>query len=158
MNGGEGRERGVGGGGRLPLACGNEKKTDTKERDVTTFSPPFPPNNGSPFSPIPVFASHSHLLPPSFTPPPPSLIPPSSLPHPPLIPPPLLSFPSSSVSPFRSVICIAASGRLFERFHNELKWVYVKHDNPSNGPVVSITAYRAQGTIFVSDWQVNTPI
>ena len=51
----------------------------------------------------------------------------------------------------KSVFCLSPTGRVFERFHNQVKWVYVRHENPSSEPLVSLTAVRNRGTYFASD-------
>jgi hypothetical protein len=51
----------------------------------------------------------------------------------------------------KSIFCLSTTGRVFERFHNQVKWVYVRHENPSSLPLVSLTAVRNRGTYFASD-------
>jgi hypothetical protein len=51
----------------------------------------------------------------------------------------------------KSIFCLGTTGHVYERFHNQVKWVYVKHENPSESPLVSLTAVRNRGTYFASD-------
>lgn len=53
----------------------------------------------------------------------------------------------------KSIFCLSTTGKVYERFHNQVKWVYVRHENPSELPLVSLTAVRNRGTYFASDSQ-----
>ena len=56
------------------------------------------------------------------------------------------TFSSYSLSALseRSVFCLSPNGRIYERFYNELKWVYVKHENPSDEDVLGLTAVKVR--------------
>ena len=51
----------------------------------------------------------------------------------------------------KSIFSLSTTGKVFERFHNQVKWVYVKHENPSEAPLIALTAVRNRGTYFASD-------
>ena len=51
----------------------------------------------------------------------------------------------------KSIFSLSTTGKVYERFHNQVKWVYVKHENPSDAPLVALTAVRNRGTYFASD-------
>ncbi len=51
----------------------------------------------------------------------------------------------------KSIFSLSTTGKVYERFHNQVKWVYVKHENPSDVPLVALTAVRNRGTYFASD-------
>jgi hypothetical protein len=51
----------------------------------------------------------------------------------------------------KSIFSLSTTGKVYERFHNQVKWVYVKHENPSEAPLVALTAVRNRGTYFASD-------
>ena len=51
----------------------------------------------------------------------------------------------------KSIFSLSTTGKVYERFHNQVKWVYVKHEDPSDAPLVALTAVRNRGTYFASD-------